>query len=250
MKTYLFILLLVFSTPSVLKAQRTDIGQLESQYYATPTSERAIALSKAYQDQADWFRHSPQFSFDSVFLYFKKAFDLLESTKPLPYQRLAEVHCDLGEFSNRTSEFAKAEAQANKAAFYFQQGNLQGKNLKMLEFDILHLQAMCKVYDYPEEALKIIEPAWRMFQDEATPEIQAKLLRSKGIFYNIYIEASVNDMQLVSVSFLKKSVQLYESFHKPDHSNALFKVYETLAWHYGGHAKLDSCDFKRPNCFK
>jgi two-component system, sensor histidine kinase PdtaS len=243
MKTYLCILLLVFATPSVLKAQRTDIGQLESQYNATPTSERAIALSKAYQDQADWFRHSPQFSFDSVFLYFKKAFDLLEKTKPLPYQWLAEVHCDLGEFSNRTSEFAKAEAQANKAALYFQQGNLHGENLKMLEFDILHLQAMCKVYDYPEEALKIIEPAWRMFQDEATPEIQAKLLRSKGIFYNIYIEASVNDMQLVSVSFSKKSIQLYESFHKTDHSDALFKVYEILAWHYGGHAKLDSCDY-------
>ncbi len=243
MKTYSLVAIVILLTPSVLKAQRTDIGQLESQYLAASTSERVTALSEAYQNQAQWFKQSPQFSLDSIFFYYKKAIDLLESTQPLPYQNLAKIHCELGEFSNRTSEFAKAEAQANKAAFYFQQGNLQGEKLKMLEFDILNLQAMCKVYDYPEEALKIIEPAWRMFQDEATPETQAKLLRSKGLFYNIYIEASVNDMQLVSVSFLKKSVQLYESFHKTEHSDALFKVYEILAWHYGGHAKLDSCDY-------
>jgi two-component system, sensor histidine kinase PdtaS len=252
MKTHLFVLLLVFSTPSVLKAQRTDIGQLESQYNTTPTSERAIALSKAYQDQATWFRHSPQFSFDSVFLYFKKAFDLLENTQvetrhalSLPYERLAEVHCDLGEFSNRTSEFAKAEAQANKAAFYFQQGNLQGENLKMLEFDILHLQAMCKVHNYPEEALKIIEPAWRMFQDDQTPEIQAKLWGSKGLLYDIYIEATVNEMQLSSASYLRKSTQLYESLRKPEtHGNALFINYQALAWYYGGaNEKIDSCDY-------
>jgi two-component system, sensor histidine kinase PdtaS len=245
MKTKLLYLLLVFFTPSVLKAQRTDIGLLESQYHAIPTPERADALSKAYQNQAHWFQQSPQFSLDSVFLYFKKAVDLLEATKPLPHLRLAEVYCDLSEFSGRASEIKRTEAEADKAAFYFQQVDKHYSNLKMLEFDILNRQAMCKVYDNPEPALKIIEPAWRMFQDDATPEIQAKLLRSKGLFYDVYIEATVNDMQISAVSFLKKSMQLYESFHKPEvHSNALFTNYELLAWYYGGaNEKLDSCDY-------
>ena len=54
MKTHFFFFLFVFFTPSVLTAQRTDIGQLESQYLAASTSEQVTALTKAYQDQAQW----------------------------------------------------------------------------------------------------------------------------------------------------------------------------------------------------
>jgi two-component system, sensor histidine kinase PdtaS len=238
-----FFLLFFFLDPSLSTAQRTDLAQLESQLRISPTSERAIALSKAYQDQAHWFKHSPQFSLDSAFFYYKKAVALLESTKPLPYERLAEVYCDLSEFSEHASEKANANAQADKAALYFQQVDKRNGQLKMLEFNILERQAMCKVYDNPEQALKLIEPAWRLFQDDQTPEIQAKLWGSKGLFYDIYIHPTVNDMQLSAVSFLEKSAKTYESLHNPDHSDALNIVYEVLAWYYGGQEKIDSCDY-------
>jgi two-component system, sensor histidine kinase PdtaS len=245
MKTNHLLLLLFFFTPSVSTAQGTDNRQLENQYHTTPTTERAIALSKAYQAQANWFKRSPQFSHDSVFLYYKKAVDLLETTQPLLNEQLAEIYCEFSEFSNRVSEFKNAEAQANKAAYYFQKTDKQGLKLKILEFDIRHIQAVCKVYDYPEEALKLIEPAWQLFQDDQTPEIQAKLWGSKGLFYDIYIEATINDMQQSSASYLRKSTQLYESLRKPEtHGNALFINYQALAWYYGGaNEKIDSCDY-------
>jgi two-component system, sensor histidine kinase PdtaS len=240
-----YLLIFFFCTPSVSTAQRMDIGQLENKYRTMPTSEWAIALGKAYQDQAQWFKRSPQFSLDSAFFYFKKAADLLETLQPLPYKRLAEIYYDLSDFSGQASELVKGEAQADKAAFYFEKADKRDENLKMLEFDILQKQAMYEVYDNPEKALKVIEPAWRLFQDDQTPEIRAKLWRSKGLFYDIYLEATINEMQLSSVSFLRKSAQLYESLHRPEvHSDALFNVYQALAWYYGGaNEKIDSCDY-------
>jgi signal transduction histidine kinase/DNA-binding response OmpR family regulator len=240
-----FFVLFLFFYPSVSTAQNTQIGQLESQLNASPTSERAVALSKAYQEQAHWFEHSPQFSLDSAFFYHKKAIDLLEATQPLPYERLAEVYYNFSVFSSRASEPAKAMLQADKAAFYFEKTDKGSGQLKMLEFDILNQQAMCKLREKPEEALKIIEPAWRLFQDDATLEIQAKLLRSKGLFYDVYLKGESGDMRLSSTTFLQKSIQLYESFHKPEtYGDALFINYELLAWYHGGVTeKTDSCDY-------
>jgi two-component system, sensor histidine kinase PdtaS len=247
-RTYFFLFIFFLGGPSVFWGQRTDIEPLERQLKASPTFERVIALSRAYQDRANHFKYSPQFNLDSAFSYCKKNVNLLQTLQPLPSERLAEVYYDLSDLSSRTSNFTNSEAQADKAAFYFQQINKESSGqdgrLKMLEFDIRQKQAMCKVYDYPEEALKLIEPAWRLFQDERTTEIQAKLLRSKGLFYHIYLEATANDMESSVVSFLQKSAQLYESLKKPEaHSDALFTNYEILAWHYGANEKLDSCDY-------
>ncbi len=230
---------------SVANAQRSDIQQLESQYQAAPTPTPALVfdLNKAYQEQANWFKISPQFNLDSVNFYYKKSIDLLETTQPLLHEQLVEVYLKFSEFSGSTSEGAKAEAQADKAAFYFQKADKHGGKLKMLEFDILDRQAMCKVRSNPEQALKLIETAWVLLQDEKAPEIQAKLLRSKGLFYDLYLGILKNDMPLSFVSFLEKSAQLYESFGKLDHNDALFSIYENLMWHYGAKEKIDSCDY-------
>jgi two-component system, sensor histidine kinase PdtaS len=245
MKIYIpfFILIFLFGDPSVSTAQRTDIGQLETQLKVIPTSEFVISLSKAYQDQAHWFKKSPQFSLDSVFYYYKKATDLLENCQPLPYTRLAEVYCDFSKFSDRAAEFANAKAQANKAAVYFQKADKRTKQLKVLEFDILNRQAMSKVYDYPEQALKLAESAWALLQDEETPEMQAKLFESKGLFYADYI-INIDSFKAMSATpFLKKSAQLYESLNQINHSEPLFYIYQDLMWHYGALEKIDSCDF-------
>ena len=243
--TLIFLLIFLFEAPSVStaqNAQNAQIGQLEAQFHASPTYERALALGKAYQNQAKWFQRSPQFSLDSVFLYYKKAVDLLESTQPQPYQNLAEVYCDLSNYSEQASEFNNVEAQADKAAFYFEKIGKHGGDLTLLEFDILHRQAMCKVRDNPQVALKLIEPAWHLLQDDARPETQAKLLKSKGLFYDLYIGPAENSSLMSYVPFLEKSAALYESSRSAERNDPLFYIYQNLMWYYGAMEKLDSCD--------
>ena len=241
--TLIFGLIFLFETSSVSTAQNAQIGQLEAQFHASPTYERAIALGKVYQNQAKWFQKSPQFSLDSVFFYYKKVIDLLEATKPLPNEQLAEIYCDLSNFSERASEFEDVEAQADKATFYFQQIGKHGGELKMLKFDILVRQAMCKVRDNPQAALKLIEPAWHLLQDDARLEIQAKLLESKGLFYDVYIGPAENSLLMSYVPFLQKSAELHESARSTGQNDGLFYIYQSLMWYYGAVEKLDSCDY-------
>ncbi len=232
-----------FLTPSVFWAQRLDIPQLESQYRASSSVATVAVLGKAYQEHANWYRKMPQFNRDSVSFYYKKAIDLLGGTQPLPHKHLVEVYYEYGKFVGQVGDYADAKVKTDKAAFYLQEAKKGGENLKMLEFDILEKLAMLDVYDAPQEALKIIEPAWQLFQDDAAPEIQAKLLKSKGIFYDIYMNQAQNDMTFSAMSLLKTALKLYESLPKPTYSTELFRINEVLAWHYGAQEKLDSCDF-------
>ena len=242
-RALIFLLFFLFGDPSVSTAQNAQMSQLETQFRASPTSERAIALSKAYQEQADWFRHSPQFNLDSTTFYYKKAVDLLETTQPLPDLRLAEVYCDFSEFSGHASEFEKGETQADKAAFYFQKADKRGGQLKMLEFDILNRQAMSIVFDNPQQSLKLMEAAWALLQNEETTEIKAKLWASKGLFYADYVTNTDNFKTISAIPFLRKSAELYESLNQPSHSEALFYIYQDLMWQYGAQEKIDSCDY-------
>jgi two-component system, sensor histidine kinase PdtaS len=240
--TLIFLVFFLLEVPSVSTAQNAQIGQLEAQFNASRTYERALALGKAYQNQAKWFRQSPQFSLDSAFLYYKKAVDVLETTQPTPYTALAELYCDLSYLSERVSELKNAEAQADKAAFYFQKIGQHGGELTMLEFDILDRQAMCKVHDKPQEALKLIESAWHLLQNDARPAVQAKLLKSKGLFYNLYMGAAENSTLMSYVPTLQKSAALYTSLGASENNESLFYIYQTLMWYYGAMEKLDSCD--------
>ena len=158
---------IIFFYPfSFLSAQRTDIVSLETQYHNTPALNSAIDLSKAYQQQADWFQHTPQFNIDSANFYFDKAIVLLENTKPLPSENLAEVYKNKSAFYYHAYKHQEAGETAAKAGYYFEQISKEGKKNVQLQYDILMIRSFAEVDDKnPKFGLELFSKAIALFQE-------------------------------------------------------------------------------------
>jgi signal transduction histidine kinase/DNA-binding response OmpR family regulator len=238
-----YCLILFFLSPSVLKAQNTQIGQLENQFKATPTPALLKALCRTYQEQASWFQQMPQFNFDSVVFYFDKAIVLLENTKPLPYDQLAEAHLRKSQFYYSTALYVKATDEAMKADTSFEDIANQGKQNKLLHYEILFNWALVEVTTYnPKMGLELFFKAITLLQDETNPEIQALLLKNKGEFYSRY-NNGIENRTYEYIQYAEKSLHLYQSFNNPKDNPALFNIYGIFTWKYNVTLQNDSCDY-------
>ena len=234
---------LLFSPPSVSKAQNSAIRQLEAQYNAERTPERALELGKVYQERASWFQYTPQFNFDSVVFYFDKAIILFENTTPIPYEPLAEAHLRKSQFYYSATLYNKAILEAVKSHDNFENHDNRGKQNKMLHYEILANRAFVEVaVENPKKGLELLFQAIALLQDDTKPEIQALILKDKCRFYSRY-NGSLGNRISESTHYAKQSMRLYESLNNPKHDSALFTVYGILTWGYNVTLQNDSCDY-------
>ena len=229
--------------PLFIFAQRNEMLSLESQYKTTPTSQLLSELSKAYQDQADWFRYTPQFNLDSTIFYFDKATVLLENTKPVPFENLAEVYKNKSAFYYHVYKYAEASENASKAWTYFEQMPQAGKQNTILQYEILSNRAFTEVDNKDaKHGLEIFSKAFVLLQDNPDPAIQARVFKDKGYFYSRY-NNGIEERTLECLPYLEKSKNLYESFHNSADNAALFTIYDCMSWIYNVVEKYDSCDY-------
>lgn len=231
---------------AVSTAQRADLGQLESQWKASPTPERAVALSKACQDQAWWFFKRPQFNNDSSLFYFDKARNLLENSRDVSSEHLAELYTHLCEFRYLRSEPKIAAEMGAKALFSFEKTDKTRQD-KMLYYQILRRYALVELLnDHEQHGLELYKKSTALFQNETNPAIVAMLWKDKGIFHGYYSNGIDEPMQDILTSLLKSA----EYYEKSANSNPMFlaEIYAELAWSYNiretadTKAIADSCD--------
>ena len=232
-----------FALTPLAVAQRPDVALLEAEHKTAPAPERMLTLSRTYQNRANWYRKTPQFNLDSAAAYFDKAVVLLENTRPLPYQRLAEVYSNLSEYSYWSYGYVRAKQMAVKAWSAFESMTKQGKQDRMLEYEILRNQSFAELETGDSKrSLTLMLKALALWQDDANPAMQAKLLANKGSFYAGYsngIEIQVK----MAFQYLQKSNRLYESLNNQSDSPAKAEVYKDLIWYYNVTQNADSCDY-------
>jgi two-component system, sensor histidine kinase PdtaS len=234
-----FFVLFLFFHSSVSTAQNTQIRQLETQFHASPTSERAVALSKAYQEQANWYKQMPQFRRDSTVFYFDKAVALLEANPPLQYERLADLFRDITDRANRSHNFNAVDSLAPKGWAYYEKIPEHKKD-KIVGYDILiNWSSIKAVKGEVKRSLELFTKALELIKDDNRPFIQAKLLKDKGRFY---IQYGLPEDEEVAFQNFQKSMLLYQNLDVPEKNAALIIIYKNLINHYETRNQ-DSTDY-------
>lgn len=224
-------------------AQRPDVALPEAGHKTVPAPERTLMLSRAYQNRANWYRKTPQFNLDSAAAYFNKAVVLLENTRPLPYQRLAEVYSNLSEYNYWSYGYVRANEMAAKAWSAFESMTKQGKQDRMLQYEILRNHSFAKLETGdPKRSLTLMLKALALWQDDVNPAVQAKLLANKGSFYAGYSNGIAVQVRM-AFRYLRESNRLYESLDNQSDDPVRAEVYKDLIWYYNVTENADSCDY-------
>lgn len=240
-----FFISAIFLWGNITKAhsQQTDIAILEAQFKTNPTAETVSALSKSYQNLALWYRKIPNFNRDSTVYFFDKAIALLETSKPIQYERLTEIYTDVLSRSNRSHPFLKIDSIAAKGWDHFEHIPSNQRN-KLVEYNFLNCWSSIKVEKGElKNGLDLYTKAYALLKDDKRPEIQAKVLKDKGWFYWRY---GLPEEHATASENLKQSMKMYEAFSDTvsEKNEALMLIYKMFAIQYDEDKnKKDSADY-------
>jgi two-component system, sensor histidine kinase PdtaS len=210
------------------------------------TTEKAINLSKSYQEKALWFTHAPQYNRDSTLYYFQKASDMLEKQSPLPYSRLVELNSLFVENLKATrTELELIISIAKKTENFYQ--NLKNPTLqeKIWQYNLMQRWAYMSIKDHkPKEAQAIMARAMPILDGNTNEEAEANYLLGKGDYYLNYVLDLSNMKDLDrAAQFLNRARHLYETKPLANKEFQLYKIYNQLDWYHNLKEKYDSCDY-------
>ncbi|MFO7844229.1 MAG: histidine kinase dimerization/phosphoacceptor domain -containing protein [Bacteroidales bacterium] len=201
--------------------------------------DQVSALSKAYQDKALWFREMPHFNRDSTVFYFDMAALLLQNSKPLQYERLANLYLNITDRANRSHNFNVVDSLAPIGWAYYEKIP-ESKKDKVLGYDLLINWALIKIIrGEPKPGLELFVKAVDLLKDDPRPEIQLKVLKDKGRFYYQY---GLPEEEEIGVQYLKESIAGYQKSDYPEKNEALVIAYKLLSYHFGD-SNPDSTDY-------
>lgn len=189
------------------------------------SGHQVLLLSKVYHQRALWFRDMPQFDIDSTRIYFEKAVKLLESNRPVRYDRLAAIFVDMTDGNNRSYSYSTADSLAAKGLAYFTNVPQSEKTL-LVGYNLLNNLAYIKEEKGElRKAMELFSSALALIRDNTSPSIRARFLLDKGIFLNRYgLEGEKEE----GLGYLKGSLKLYESLHDSTNPDARIAVYKVL----------------------
>jgi two-component system, sensor histidine kinase PdtaS len=227
--THFFLLFLFFWNTSISKAQNTQIGQLEAQFNASPTPEKAITLSKAYQEQAKRFSKSPQFDLANSHGCFYKAIQCLDEKEPAHFQELSQVNLDFYCHLLKTKVSLMMDTCIKNARFFFDK--IPNKsNAQLLEYNLLIEEAEVSFRNGTQQkGNDLINKAFAWIQEQKNNDLQARYFLDKGTLYGSYRQ-TINDTTVINC--LLRSELLYEKSNDPKKYTMLMKLYTQLAWYY------------------
>ncbi len=203
------------------------------------SSNQVSDLSRAYQDKALWFREMPHFNRDSTVFYFDMAALLLQNSKPLQYERLADLYLDITDRANRSHNFNVVDSLAPIGWAYYEKIP-ESKKDKVLGYDLLINWALIKIIrGEPKPGLELFIKAVDLLKDDPRPEIQLKVLKDKGRFYYQY---GLPEEEEIAVQYLKESMIGYQKSDYPEKSEALVIAYKLMSYHFED-SNPDSTDY-------
>jgi two-component system, sensor histidine kinase PdtaS len=193
------------------------------------TGSYAIELSKKYQNRALWFQEIPQFNRDSSTYYFDKATDVLKKNSPLQYEQLANIYLQRSDFLTCNYTLTGIDSLSRIGWFYLTKTKKKERN-SLLEYDFLINWARIKL-DLGEhkKALKLFSKALIIAEDFKKPELKAKNLLNKGVFYERY---NLEKEEKLSFENLSKSLSYFEKIGKEKRPLELFSIYRSMSNYY------------------
>jgi signal transduction histidine kinase/DNA-binding response OmpR family regulator len=240
----IFLLFFLWEAPSVSTAQNAQIEQLEAQFQAIPSPERAVALSKAYQEHAELFFKLPQFNVDSAYFYSKKAINVLNPKEKAHFEGLSEAYFLL--YSRFNGPFRKVSIKSDidtclkTARFYFAKIPYTSDATKLLNYQMLIREAgQLNRNGNVEEANKLFVQAFSWIQEQASPDLQAQYLLDKGNFYSRWQTESMKQSNDYYLEYLKRC----NESNDPKKYERLVRLYSSLAWYHNNYGTPDSCDY-------
>ena len=112
-----------------------------SQQVNSQSPQQTRSQSVAYQIKAEWFLKLPQYNLDISFIYLERAINCLNGSEVSNYQSLSQANFNLYKHLLRVNITPKIETYFKKARYYFSKIPNKTEATKLLEYDILIIDA-------------------------------------------------------------------------------------------------------------
>lgn len=217
-KKLLYIFLLIFSK-----------GFSQTNASKMLNSSTAIELSKKYQNRALWFQEIPQYNRDSSAYYYDKATDALRKNSPVQYEQLANIYLQRSNFTTCNYTLTGIDSLARIGWFYHTKTEKKERN-SLLEYNFLINWARIKLdLGDHKTALKLFSKALLIGEDFKNPELIARNLMNKGVFYARY---DLEKEKKVSFKNLSQSLSYYQKLGEAKKPTEVFSIYRSMiAYH-------------------
>lgn len=193
------------------------------------TPKAVLELSKNYQEKALWFQEIPHYKRDSSNFYFDKAINLLQNNTPIQNEQLASIYLQRSNFIVCNYTLTGIDSLSKIGWAHLIKASHSKQN-KLLEYNFLINWASIKLeLGEHKQSLALFSKALTIAEDFNTPDLIAKNLMHKGVFYERY---HLQDEQKLSFENLSKSLSYYQKFGESENPVELFSIYRSISTYY------------------
>ncbi|MFD0797958.1 histidine kinase dimerization/phosphoacceptor domain -containing protein [Maribacter chungangensis] len=197
----------------------------------TTASNLVIKSAKNYQNKALFFREIPQFNRDSTVFYFDKATAVLENSKPVQHQLLAEIYNDIIDRENRSHPFVAVDSLAAKGMGHYNRIPKKNQDI-LLKYELLRRWSAIKVEKGDlKEAIALFSQALALIQDDNRPAVRAKFLNDKAYFLERYDNT---DEKKNAHHYLDESIAIYKKQDPVKYAPEIFRNNQLMLLKYDG----------------
>lgn len=217
-KILLYIFLLVFSK-----------GFNQNNSTKKLSTVAVIEWSKKFQKRALWFEEIPQFNRDSSAYYFDKASSLILTNSPIQYDLLSSIYLQRSNIITCNYRLTGIDSLAGIGWSYLTKTS-QSKQNSLLKYNFLINWASIKLeLGEHKKSLALFSKALTLAEDFKSPDLIAKNLMNKGVFYERYQR---EEEQKLSFENLSKSLSYYQKIGEAKKPQELFSIYKSLISYY------------------
>ncbi len=189
----------------------------------------AIEFSKKHLNRALWFQEMPQCNRDSSAYYYDKASNLLQANSPQSYEHLATIYLHRSNFISCNYTLTGLDSLVNVGWSYLTKTSHNTQN-NLLKYNFLINWSSIKLeLGEHKQSLALFSKALMLAEDFKKPDLVAKNLMNKGVFYERYHLA---EEQKLAFENLSKSLSYYQKSGEAKNPIELFSIYRSMTNYY------------------
>jgi two-component sensor histidine kinase len=193
------------------------------------SSAAVLKLSNTYLNKALFFQEIPQYNRDSSAYYYDKASRLLQNNSPIQNEHLAFIYLQRSDIITCNYRLTGIDSLARIGWSYLTKAS-QNKQNSLLKYNFLINWASIKLeLGEHKQSLALFSKALTLAEDFKSPDLIAKNLMNKGVFYERY---KLEEEQKLSFENLSKSLSYYQKIGVQKKPIELFSIYRSMSNYY------------------
>ncbi len=206
-----------------------NIGFSQTNSLEVLSASNVYQLSKKYQNSALWFQEIPHYNRDSSTYYYDKATNIIKKNAPIQYEQLASIYLQRSDFTTCNYALTGIDSLSRIGWFYHTKSEKKEQN-SVLTYSFLINWARIKLdLGDHKTALKLFSKALLIAEDFKNPELIARNLMNKGVFYARY---DLEKEKKVSFKNLSQSLSYYQKWGEAKKPTELFSIYRSMMAYY------------------